>query len=127
VFAEKLAFNSGADAKLSFKTVATPFSDQISQKITKVATLDFSSERKCMSTIITGYKQYSNNVVLLKGAPERVIEKCNTVTNNKLNKIPLTDSQKTQLIERIKKVASKGLRVLAVAIAEDGGEMKHIT
>ena len=92
VFAEKLAYNRGADGKLPFKTSATPFSDQISQKITKVATLDFSSERKCMSTIINGYNQFSNNVVLLKGAPERVIEKCNSVTNNKLNKIPLTDS-----------------------------------
>ena len=27
VFAEKLAYNSGADARLQFKTVATPFSD----------------------------------------------------------------------------------------------------
>jgi len=55
VFAEKLAYNNGADSKLPFKTTATPFSDQLSQKITKVATLDFSSERKCMSTVISGY------------------------------------------------------------------------
>ena len=127
VFAEKLAYNCGADSKLPFKTTATPFSDQLSQKITKVATLDFSSERKCMSTIVAGYNSFSNNVVLLKGAPERVIEKCNSVTDSKLNKIPLSETQKSDLIEKIKKVASKGLRILAVAIADDGGQMKHIT
>jgi len=45
-----------------------------------------------MSTIITGYKQYSSNVVLLKGAPERVIEKCDSVTDSNLGKIPLTQT-----------------------------------
>lgn len=126
VFAEKFDYNCNSSAD-KFKTTATPFSDQISQTITKVATLDFSSERKCMSTIITGYKKSSTNVVLLKGAPERVIEKCNTITTKSNAKIPLSAAQKTQLIDKIKKVASKGLRVLAVAIAEDGGQMKHIT
>jgi magnesium-transporting ATPase (P-type) len=40
-----------------------------------VATLDFSSERKTMSTVIAGSN--GSNWVLLKGAPERVLEKCN--------------------------------------------------
>ena len=48
----------------------------------RLATLDFSSERKMMSTVI---KQNGRNVVLLKGAPERVIENCNSVLDNQGN------------------------------------------
>lgn len=90
VFAEKLAYNSGNDGKLDFKNSASPFSDLICQSTTKVATLDFSSERKCMSTVVTGYKKIKNNVVLLKGAPERVIEKCNSVITQDESIKPLT-------------------------------------
>jgi Ca2+-transporting ATPase len=55
-----------------------PFTNELDKKVSRVATLDFSSERKCMSTIVKGYEG-AQNVVLLKGAPERVIEKCNSV------------------------------------------------
>jgi len=55
-----------------------PFTNELDKKVSRVATLDFSSERKCMSTIVKGYEE-AQNVVLLKGAPERVIEKCNSV------------------------------------------------
>jgi len=48
--------------------------------VKKIATLDFSSERKSMSTVITGYDGKLCNTVLLKGAPERVIEKCSTIS-----------------------------------------------
>lgn len=48
-------------------------SDEFEQKYKRVATLDFTSERKTMSTVIAGP---NSNWVLLKGAPERVMEKC---------------------------------------------------
>jgi len=47
----------------------------LEKSVKRVATLDFSSERKTMSTIVSGY-QGNQNVVLLKGAPERVVERC---------------------------------------------------
>lgn len=40
-----------------------------------MANLDFTSERKTMSTVVKGYNGNGNSL-LLKGAPERVIEKC---------------------------------------------------
>jgi magnesium-transporting ATPase (P-type) len=39
--------------------------------------LDFTSERKSMSTVVRGLEA-QGNTLLLKGAPERVIEKSNT-------------------------------------------------
>jgi magnesium-transporting ATPase (P-type) len=41
-----------------------------------IAQLDFTSKRKTMSTIVTGYQ--NNRDLLLKGAPDRVLAKCNS-------------------------------------------------
>ncbi len=37
--------------------------------------MDFTSDRKTMSTVVTGFNGNANTL-LLKGAPERVIDKC---------------------------------------------------
>lgn len=58
------------------------FSSLLNKTIKKIATLDFTSERKSMSTIITGYPGQNKNTLLLKGAPERVIEKCTSFKNS---------------------------------------------
>ena len=39
-----------------------------------IAQLDFTSKRKAMSTIVSGYKNEKD--ILLKGAPDRVVQKC---------------------------------------------------
>jgi len=68
VFAEKLC-GSAIDAKNAFN-----FEKNTSMNVKTIATLDFTSKRKAMSTVVTGYK---NNVdLLIKGAPDRIIKKC---------------------------------------------------
>jgi magnesium-transporting ATPase (P-type) len=64
----------------NFNSAPMPFHDQLSAKVEKIGVLEFSSERKTMSTVIKGLNLNSKggNSVLLKGAPERVIEKCTT-------------------------------------------------
>jgi len=47
-----------------------------SKKIEAVAKLDFTSKRKTMSTIVSGYKNHRD--LLLKGAPDRILDKCNS-------------------------------------------------
>jgi magnesium-transporting ATPase (P-type) len=47
----------------------------LSEKIKTVASLDFTSERKTMSVLVTGFNGNANTL-LLKGAPEKVIESC---------------------------------------------------
>lgn len=56
------------------KESAFGFEKKMNDKITTIATLDFTSERKAMSTIVTGYK--NDKDTLLKGAPDRIIKKC---------------------------------------------------
>jgi magnesium-transporting ATPase (P-type) len=65
------------------------YSKYLAQSIKKVATLDFTSERKTMSTVVTGFSEVGNSI-LLKGAPERVIQKCSTYKNNKGEIKPLS-------------------------------------
>jgi magnesium-transporting ATPase (P-type) len=78
-----------------------------------------------MSTVIKGAN--GSNVVLLKGAPERILEKCNGVVNSNDQVVAFkSDNEKKELLNKIKQEASQGFRVLGIAIAKDGGKMKHI-
>ena len=81
-----------------------------------------------MSTIVK-HKQLNdgNNSVLLKGAPERVIEKCKTFKTADGKVHDFDKASKQQLIEQVQTIAGKGLRCLATAIIYDGGALKNVT
>lgn len=68
VLAEKMV-GAPLDNKSAFN-----FEKKMTAQLKTIATLDFTSQRKSMSTIVTGYKNEKDT--LLKGAPDRVIEKC---------------------------------------------------
>lgn len=74
VFGEKLG---QYDTTFSRDSEATKnpeaYTKFLDKKFPYVATLDFTSERKTMSTVIRGLQ--NGNSLLLKGAPERVLEK----------------------------------------------------
>ena len=74
--------------------------------IDTVATLEFSSERKCMSTVVSGYQNQKSNTVLLKGAPERVLDKSSTIFKSNGEQVGLSDAQRNEMKEHINKVAS---------------------
>jgi magnesium-transporting ATPase (P-type) len=70
-----------------------------------------------MSTIVSGYKNHRD--LLLKGAPDRVIAKCNsylrlTEDGNATNRV-FNSSEKTHLLEAIDRLSGQGLRCLAIA------------
>lgn len=50
------------------------YSKSLESRLTKVAQLDFTSKRKAMSVVVSGYK--SERDLLLKGAPDRILAKC---------------------------------------------------
>jgi magnesium-transporting ATPase (P-type) len=94
VFAEKLGRYSNKVGNADQKVNPMGYAETLSQKVKTVATLEFSSERKCMSTIITGYEGNSGNTVLLKGAPERVIAKCSTYLDCHNNRKSLSEGDR---------------------------------
>lgn len=90
VFAEKLC-GSASDAKNAFN-----FEKQIDAKLKNIATLDFTSERKAMSTVVSGYKNKAD--MLIKGAPDRIVKKCSNYYSYTGTQT-LTDSDKDALLK----------------------------
>ena len=80
-----------------------------------------------MSKIVSGYDGKKSNVVLLKGAPERVLDKCTKVMQENGQEKPLSDAQRNTLKEKIRAIGGQGFRMMAVAIGLDGGNMKQVT
>lgn len=85
VAAEKLGrYDSRVSVdKNDYTQVPCPLSVALTQRCKQIGVLEFSSERKTMSTVINGLGLSSSgkNSLLLKGAPERVIEKCTSYKN----------------------------------------------
>jgi Ca2+-transporting ATPase len=79
-----------------------------------------------MSTIVSG--DNNQNWVLLKGAPERVLNRCSgyITQDGNVKSFQNAKEEKEQIKKVINDYASRGLRMLAVAMAKDGGNMKHI-
>jgi len=80
VAAEKLGKYDSKLVNTNYTKNPTPYGDMLGQEISCIATLDFTSERKSMSTVVKGFSGAQNSI-LLKGAPERVIQKCETYKN----------------------------------------------
>jgi Ca2+-transporting ATPase len=90
VFAEKLGKYTKHGSS-DHKTNPMGYAESLAKKVKTVATLEFSSERKCMSTLIKGYEGSSGNTLLLKGAPERVVAKCSTYLDCHNTQKPLSE------------------------------------
>jgi Ca2+-transporting ATPase len=74
----------------------------------RLAEIPFDSDRKCMTTF---HKDPCGTIAFTKGAPERVVEQCDTV----LNASGLTTIQAREILTCADQMAADGLRVLAVA------------
>ncbi|HEU4994569.1 MAG TPA: cation-transporting P-type ATPase [Gemmatimonadaceae bacterium] len=81
----------------------------------EVGEVPFSSERMLMATF---HQPTAHEVVAyVKGAPRRVLESCTRVLSVDGER-PLDDVGRGELLERNRQLASRGLRVLALACAE---------
>ena len=90
--------------------------------IHKVVTLEFTSERKCMSVLCT--RRNIHNVLYVKGSPEGIIEKC-TQIQLPHGIVPLTGQLKDAILQRTEKLSSESLRCIALAYKEDNGELNN--
>ncbi len=91
-----------------------------------MAALDFTSERKTMSTVVKGLAGKDKNSLLLKGAPERVIEKCDSYKKADGSEAKFTNDDKKKLVDQIQGFAKMGLRVLGVGINYSGGKLADL-
>ena len=54
-------------------------------------------------------------LIFMKGAVERILDRCTHIGLNPENQIPLTDENRAHIIARMDKLAGEGLRVLALS------------
>lgn len=90
----------------------------------RVTTFEFSRDRKSMSVITQ--TETSSPRLLVKGAPESVIARCNYVLSGRTGvKIPLTPQLRDTLSGKLDEYACQGLRVLAFAMVDDMAKRKN--
>src|SRR5271170_7627847 len=90
----------------------------------RVTTFEFSRDRKSMSVLTQ--TDSAPTRLLVKGAPESVIARCdNVLSGHEGVKIPLTPYLREMLSDRLEVYASQGLRMLAFAVVEDMTKRKN--
>jgi len=99
------------------------FNDFLGNEWTNKATLEFSSSRKTMSTLVR-HRDSSTNQMMVKGAPEYLLKSCTSVMLKDGTVKSISESEKSAVQEKVKEMASSGLRVLAVSTKLDAGELR---
>jgi P-type Ca2+ transporter type 2C len=80
----------------------------------RIYDIPFDSSRKMMSVIV---REGTKEVCYMKGAPERVIDKCSHILENGTIK-PLTTQKKKQVASYIEAMSNRALRCIAAAYKE---------
>lgn len=79
-----------------------------------------------MSTVVRGFHGVGNSL-LLKGAPERVIEKCQSYKNAAGEIVAFSPEGKSKMIKDVQEIAKQGLRCLGIAAIYDAGSLSDLT
>ncbi|CAN9318114.1 unnamed protein product [Alternaria alternata] len=83
----------------------------------RLATYEFSRDRKSMSVLV---KNGNSQKLLVKGAPESILDRCtNVIVGKNGKKMPMSKQLSTLINKEIVEYGNRGLRVIAVASVED--------
>ncbi|KAI0164878.1 putative calcium P-type ATPase [Xylariaceae sp. FL1272] len=94
-------------------------SAQYEQKFPRLATFEFSRDRKSMSVLVQAGEQQK---LLVKGAPESIIERCtHTLVGANGTRVPLNKKLYDLLMKEVVDYGNRGLRVIALASLDDAG------
>ncbi|KAK3398024.1 putative calcium P-type ATPase [Sordaria brevicollis] len=95
------------------------------KKYHRLATYEFSRDRKSMSVLVEGDGQQK---LLVKGAPESLIERCtHTLLGSSGKKVPLDRNMTDLLMKEVVEYGNRGLRVIALASLDNvaGNPLLH--
>lgn len=85
----------------------------------RLATFEFSRDRKSMSVVVQNGQQKK---LLVKGAPESIIERCtHTLVGTAGKRVPLDKKLYDIIMKEVVDYGNRGLRVIALASLEDVG------
>lgn len=100
--------------KAFFKDV--PLLEAFISNSNRMYDIPFDSTRKMMSVIV---REGTKETCYMKGAPERVIDRCSYILENGVVK-PLTSQKKKQVAAFIEAMSNRALRCIAAAYKEEG-------
>lgn len=83
-------------------------------------TLEFTRDRKSMSVFVQRESDYS---LLVKGAPEGVLERCTTVLLENGTVVAMNEDLKREILQKVTSFATDALRCLGLAISEFTGDL----
>lgn len=99
----------------------------------KLATLEFSRDRKSMSVLVgrshggsprrSSGSNANQNLLFVKGAPEGLIKRCTQIKLGDGSVVPLSDTGRKAILEKVSSMARSSLRCLALAVKEDLAEL----
>jgi len=115
VLVEKLGYPGRGEQTTDNKLITHDASDHYKKHTTKIETLEFSRGRKSMSVLCNSGK---DNFLLVKGAPEKVIARCNVMRTQDGKDVPMSQELRAKLLNQVKTMAERPLRVLAFATKE---------
>ena len=84
------------------------------QRFERIGEIPFTSERKMMSTIEIDHEHGDEAVVITKGAPDVLLERCNRVRVG-MDLVELDDAWRARLLADVDTLSDAALRTLAVA------------
>ncbi|KJR80589.1 Ca2+ transporting ATPase, sarcoplasmic/endoplasmic reticulum [Sporothrix schenckii 1099-18] len=115
VLAEKIGPVAPANAKP--RDLVHHASAYYEEKLPRLATYEFSRDRKSMSVLV---QDGDAEKLLVKGAPESIIERCShTLVGADGKKVPLTRDLVDLLLREVVDYGNDGLRVIALATVDD--------
>lgn len=86
-------------------------------QLPRLSTFEFSRDRKSMSVIVANGKAKK---LLVKGAPESIIERCSeTIVGASGKRVPLNSKLSALLMKEVVEYGNRGLRVIALASIND--------
>ncbi|KAL8271131.1 hypothetical protein Esti_004942 [Eimeria stiedai] len=100
----------------------TPFCDYWKNGYKDLATLEFSRDRKSMS-VLSRNKKTGDNHLFVKGAPEGLLTRCDTMMLPDGSIVPLTPVARSLVLEDVAGMARGALRTLALAVRLDAGPL----
>ncbi|PVI01350.1 calcium ATPase [Periconia macrospinosa] len=114
------------DRNYNAKREALPLADRLhynstfyENKYQRQATYEFSRDRKSMSVLV---KNGNSQRLLVKGAPESVLDRCTSViVGQNGKKVELTKHMQQILLQEVVDYGKAGLRILALATVDDIG------
>ncbi|CAG9323786.1 unnamed protein product [Blepharisma stoltei] len=105
----------------SFKKAGYYSEHVIGNEFKKLVTLEFTRERKSMSSLCN-QKNTGRNILYVKGAPESIIERCSRIHLSN-GVAQMTQSMKQDALERVVGMSKQALRCIAFAYTDDCREL----